>query len=101
MRVSAPTEVAFAAAAALDIQQSAMIRAIFKSREWILRSESQEIARSRTLRLWAQELGWAVLAEIEGRELVFGAVTRPWEAKVVFRPVPPDEFANFREPGYV
>jgi hypothetical protein len=30
-----------------------------------------------------------------------GAVTRPWEANPVFRPVPPDQFPAFAEPGYV
>jgi hypothetical protein len=28
-------------------------------------------------------------------------VTQPWLADVVFRPLEPDEFAGFREPGYV
>lgn len=30
-----------------------------------------------------------------------GAVTQPWEANVVFRPLPPGEFAVFDEPDYV
>jgi hypothetical protein len=30
-----------------------------------------------------------------------GAVTKPWEANVVFRSLPPNEFATFNEPGYV
>jgi hypothetical protein len=30
-----------------------------------------------------------------------GAVTQPWKANVVFRALPPDEFAAFHEPGYV
>ena len=30
-----------------------------------------------------------------------GAVTQPWMADVVFRPLPPDEFAAFDEPDYV
>jgi len=30
-----------------------------------------------------------------------GAVTQPWYADVVFRPLPPDQFAAFNEPGYV
>ena len=42
-----------------------------------------------------------MLAEIPGRELIVGAVTRPWEANVTFRAVPPDGFATFREPDYV
>jgi hypothetical protein len=30
-----------------------------------------------------------------------GAVTQPWHSNVVFRPLPPDDFAAFNEPGYV
>ena len=30
-----------------------------------------------------------------------GAVTQPWMADVVFRPLPPDEFASFQEPDHV
>ena len=30
-----------------------------------------------------------------------GAVTQPWEANVVFRPLPPEEFVAFHEPDYV
>jgi hypothetical protein len=41
-----------------------------------------------------------VLAEIPDREVVLGAVTRPWDANPVFRPLPPQEFARFHEPGY-
>ena len=42
-----------------------------------------------------------MLAEIPGREIVAGAVTRPWEADVVFHAIPADEFAAFDEPGWV
>jgi hypothetical protein len=48
-----------------------------------------------------KSLGWGVLAEVPGREVVMGAVTQPWKANVVFRPLAPDAFATFNEPGYV
>lgn len=47
-----------------------------------------------------QALGWGVLHDDPGREVVMGAVTRPWEADVVFRALAPDAFASFAEPGY-
>ena len=50
----------------------------------------------RMARLYA--IGWGVLAEVPGREIVMGAVTQPWLADVVFRPIPPEEFASFHEP---
>jgi hypothetical protein len=48
-----------------------------------------------------KSIGWGVLADLPGREVVMGAVTQPWEANVVFRPLPPDEFLTFNEPDYV
>jgi hypothetical protein len=48
-----------------------------------------------------REIGWGALAEIPGREIVMGAVTRPWVADVVFRPLTPGAFEAFREPDYV
>src|SRR5438093_3871135 len=38
VRVNAPAEVALSAAAGMDLQSCAVIRGIFKAREWILRS---------------------------------------------------------------
>jgi hypothetical protein len=35
------------------------------------------------------------------REIVVGAVTKPWEPNVTFRALPPDDFAAFSEPGFV
>ena len=46
-------------------------------------------------------LGWVVLADVPDRALVVGAVTKPWEPNVTFRPVPADAFPTFDEPGYV
>ena len=48
-----------------------------------------------------QSLGWRVLAETPGREIVVGAVTQPWMANVTFRGLAPDAFRAFHEPGYV
>jgi hypothetical protein len=50
---------------------------------------------------FTQSLGWCPLAYIESREIVMGAVTRPWSRHVVFRPVEPDHFLAFAEPDYV
>ena len=49
----------------------------------------------------AKSIGWGVLAEHPGREIVLGAVTQPWLADVVFRPLPPNAFSAFNEPGFV
>jgi hypothetical protein len=55
----------------------------------------------RALLAYMRALGWGVLAENPGREIVMGAVTQPWMADVRFQPLPPGEFAAFHEPDYV
>jgi hypothetical protein len=84
----------------MDLRQAAIVRGIFKARELILGSEREKTA-PRGLLAQTKALGWDVLAEIPGREIVVGAVTQPWMANVVFRAVPAHEFAAFHEPGYV
>jgi hypothetical protein len=101
VRVDAPAEITLAAACDMDLESSAIVRGIFKARELILGAEPAEMARPRGLAEQVKAIGWGVLAEIPGREIVFGAVTRPWEANVAFRAVPPNEFAAFDEPDYV
>ncbi len=44
--------------------------------------------------------GWVGLAEERAREIVFGAVGKPWMADIEWKTVPPDEFAGFDEPGW-
>lgn len=99
--VAAPADVTFTAACETDFRQSPAVRAIFKAREKILGSEPGVTAQPHGLLALTKSIGWGVLAEVPGREVVMGAVTKPWEANVVFRPLPADEFAGFSEPGYV
>ena len=99
--VNAPAAVTFSASHDLDLQQSTLIAAIFKAREAILGGAADMTDRPRALVAWAKTLGWRTLADVPDREPVMGAVTRPWEANVVFRPVPSEQFAAFDEPNWV
>ncbi len=99
--VAAPAAMAFAAACDLDLRQSAIVRAIFRTRELIMGSTPGETSHAPALVDWAKSLGWGVLAEIPGREIVFGGVAQPWDADVVFRTIPADAFAAFNEPDHV
>ena len=101
IRVSAPAEITFAAAGQADLQQSSLVRTIFWAREVILGSEPDRTTRPRGLLALMQSLGWCVLAQVPGREVVAGAVTQPWKANVTFRGLSPGAFAAFNEPGYV
>jgi hypothetical protein len=101
IRVAATAETTLAAAAAADLRQSPLVRAIFRAREVILRSTPGAAARPAGLLAETLSLGWRVLAEHTGREIVVGAVTQPWLSDVTFRGLSPDEFRDFREPDYV
>jgi len=99
--VAAPAAITFASAAEVDINAPLAIRAIFKARELFMGASPTATKQPRAFLELAKSLGWGVLAEDPGREIVLGAVTQPWLPDVVFRPLPPDEFSAFKEPGFV
>lgn len=101
IRIAAPAAVTLASAREMDLQGSGLVRTIIRARETILGATPDNRPRPRGLLAEMQSLGWGVLADVPGREVVVGAVTRPWEANVTFRALPPHHFATFSEPGYV
>ena len=101
IRVDAAAEQTLAAATGMDLSASPISRAIFKAREVTLGGHGEHAGRPVGLLALMKSLGWGVLAEEPGREIVMGAVTRPWEANVVFQPLPAETFRRFNEPGYV
>jgi len=100
-RVAAPADVALSAATEIELRSSIVVSGIFKSRELILRSKPERTIRPNGLVAEVKALGWGVLAELPGREIVMGAITKPWEANPTFRALPSDVFRAFQEPGYV
>lgn len=99
--VAAPAATTFASAANVDLNGPLLSRAIFKARELFMGAAPDTTVRPRAFLELAQSIGWRVLAEHPGREIVAGAVTQPWLANVVFTPLAPDAFPSFDEPGYV
>lgn len=101
IRVAAPAATTLAAAREQDLLQLPLVRPIFRAREIVLGATPDTRPQPSGVVAATLALGWGVLADLPDRELVVGAVTKPWEANVVFRAVPPDEFAAFSEPGFV
>lgn len=99
--VAAPADVVMATAKTLELMKSPVVRAIIKARELALGGEADTRAHPAALLEQMQSIGWVVLAEQPGREIVLGAVTQPWVAAPVFRPVPTNDFLAFQEPGFV
>jgi hypothetical protein len=101
VRVHAPAAVTLAAAQEMDLLHSPLVRAIIKARELVLGATPDDRPRPRGLLAEVQSLGWGVLADVPGREIVVGGVTKPWEANATFRAPPLDEFLAFSEPDSV
>jgi hypothetical protein len=100
-RVSAPAAVTYAAAGELNLAGLPLVRLLVRTREVILGATRDEREHPTGLLRQVRSLGWGVLAEVPGREIVMGAVTRPWQANVTFKAVSPEEFAEFAEPDHV
>ena len=101
IKINAPAEVVLKAASGLDLEGSCLVRAVFRSREVLLRARSDANPLPRGLLAKTKALGWGQLAEVPDREIVMGAATEPWAANPVFRPLAPDDFATFRDSGIV
>jgi hypothetical protein len=101
IRVAAPPAVTLAAAGEQDLLHLPVVRTIFRTRELILGATPDDGSQPRGLLAATRSLGWGTLADVHGREIVMGAVTKPWEPNVRFRAVLPDDFAAFAQPGFV
>jgi len=101
VRVRASAAITLAAACEQDLLASPIIRAVFKARELALGSTPDERAQARALLPQVLSLGWGILAELPGREIVVGAVTKPWDPNPRFRALAPEQFTAFDEPDYV
>jgi hypothetical protein len=99
--VDASAAATFDAARSVDLHQSRVVHAIFRGRELLMGATPPDRPSPLPLVTELLSLGWGVLEEVPGRELVLGAVTQPWRADVSFRALPPGEFAAFDSAGYV
>jgi len=99
--IKAPADVVMATAREMGLLKSPIIRAIIKTREMVLGGEPDTRPHPDGLLEQMRSIGWVILAEKAGREVVMGAVTRPWEAAPVFQSIPAEAFRDFAEPGYV
>jgi hypothetical protein len=99
--VNAPADVVLDTAKDMEVMNSPVIRAVIRLRELALGGEPDRRPHPTRLLPQMQSIGWVVLAETPGREIVLGSVTQPWQAAPVFRSIPAAEFRGFAEPGYV
>jgi hypothetical protein len=103
IEVAAPAAIALEAAKGMDLQSALLIRAIFFLRAIpsLLKGEPFRPEGPRGILDETLAQGFGVLAKDAEREVVIGAYCQPWRTEVEFRPLPPEEFASFQEPGFV
>jgi hypothetical protein len=99
--IDAPADVVVSTAKQMRLLDSPAIRAIFRLRQLAMGGEPDARPHPPWLFEQMQSIGWVVLAERAGREVVFGTATQPWQAAPVFRSIPADQFLTFSEPGFV
>lgn len=102
-RVRADPDRAYAALRSLDINRSRIVRMLFAIRALPARLRGERpapVPAGKSLLDQTLEIGWRILEERPGREIVVGAATRPWEAVVHFRGLAPQDFIDFEEPGF-
>jgi hypothetical protein len=99
--VAAPAATTYATACELDFRGSPLVRALFRVRRFVLEGQDLATGTARVSLPELQEMGWRILAEDPGREIVLGAVTQPWVADTRFRALSPEEFLSFAGPGHV
>ena len=100
VRVAAPADATWEAARALDLRRSPLVQGIFRARELVFGAADDREERPRAFVDEVLAIGWGVLVDEPGRQMVFGAVTEPWQGDVRFRALPPRDFAAYAQPGH-
>lgn len=105
--VAAPTDVAYAAARAVDLEQLPVMKAMLTARslpERLLGLGGERAGRRRRSstidRLPELHHGMMIVGEQPGQELVIGAIGRFWLARVEPGLVAPESFTGFDAPGF-
>jgi hypothetical protein len=99
--VRAPSALVLDVATGFDLHSLRSVRAIFRLRELLLRSEPAAPRHPQGLLEETTKLGWGVLAAEPGRLVVCGARCQPCLADVKFTPIHREAFASWSEPDQV
>lgn len=99
--VRAPADLVHEVARNFDMQSIPVVHTIFWLRTKLLRAKGPAPRAGAGLVAYTQSIGWGVLVDQPGRAYVSGAACQPWQADVVFSPIPAEDFAAYAEPDRV
>ena len=98
--IEAPADVVFDECRNAHLMDTTTARALIRLRALLMGGRSDEEQPPGRLVEQMTALGWTVLGEVPGRELVLGVAAKPWQADAGFHRVD-GAFADFNEPGWV
>ena len=99
--IDAPTDLVFFDATRVDMQSLPVVRAIFRTRSWLMGDTLEPPLKPLGIVAETMVLGWGLLSHTPCRSIVMGAAARPWTRNVTFRTIPAEAFTAFAEPDYV
>jgi hypothetical protein len=98
--VRAPAAVVLDVARNFNLQSIPLVRAIFWLRAKLMRAKVPGTA-PQGLVAETVGMGWGVLHDETERTFIAGAACQPWQADVIFTPIPASQFAAYAEPDRV
>lgn len=101
VRVDAPPAVTYEAARSYDMSASRLAHLLFDARAFVMGVKPLPYEPPKHFVDAMKQVGWVILDEKPGQEIIFGTLAQPWIADAAFRTIPADEFTTFNEPGYV
>jgi len=99
--IQAPAAVVMQVATDFDMQSIATVKAIIRLREFLLRTRRHTPRRPQGILEETRNLGWGVLDQEPGANVVCGARCQPWQADVEFSALDAEHFAAYSEPDQV
>jgi len=102
--VRAPAADTFDVMSNTELERSPLVAALFRARALLMRAKSDGangVKKGEGLLDELGRIGWVVLDLKPGKEIVFGAVTQPWQAAPTFHGFAKEAFEQFDAPGFV
>jgi hypothetical protein len=100
--IRAPADLVFEVAQNFKLRSIPLIRAIFWLRAKLMGGAApSDDLFAHGLVAETTAIGWGILAQRPGRELVMGGAAQPWKADVNFTTIAADRFLEFAEPDCV
>ena len=101
IEVKAPADITYDRCRNFDLMQSTVPRLLFDTRSIVMSGKAVHTKSPEGFVNQMTAMGWTLLEERPGREIILGVAAQPWRSDAGFRAIPKEEFAAFNEKGWV